>query len=215
MTVCDLPHGWDNNHLIRLAWRLARGHPATVLPMAERADIAYLAMVIALLEAETPPTTRELSDAGIQAIAHEVHAYFHDHGYSVRDRRTMPAFAAFWVSPPKPHDAWADAILEKIAVQQIMPALTLDQRTAIKAVAEYGNYASAADALGWSYYRLNFHLGKGRERARRLWHYPDTPPGHWAQSRPALRGDDYDTGQHRAQRRWHRRNRGRYTGEAA
>lgn len=180
----DLGHGWDTDAALRMAWRAARTHPTSLLSLPERADIAYFAIAVLLLESDAEPDRHAVWNRAVGAISGEAERVLREHGYSTRTNLPSRYFAAYWLGLRPPRDALEDSIIEPIAVRQMLAALPAYERRAIEALAEHGSYAAAADALGWSYNSIRHLLSDARAHCRVLWNYPDPPGRHWGQDKP-------------------------------
>lgn len=177
--TATLRHGYTLDDLNRIArtvvvanaqwWRGADRH--------QQANLAFSAIAEHLYMADHQPDERELHAAGTRALVEDAKAYRHHHG--LRDGGNgltgeAPRFAAFWYEPPS--DPWEDRLLDRIAVEQIMPMLDEPLMQAVAALAALEDYALAADALELKYPTLTARINRGRKQFCRYWYAPETAP---------------------------------------
>lgn len=102
----------------------------------------------------------------------------------------MPSFDTYWA--PR-HGAPADAaVVDRLAVWQIWPALRPLHQMAFLALAAHGDYARAADATGYPYTTFTSLIHQARAAFLQLWHEGENPSRIWAADKhgdtdPALR----------------------------
>jgi hypothetical protein len=141
-------------------------------------DIAWEGIATHLVDADRSPSYRDLVTAGWQAIYAEVRQGNRmrgipetERGYNVEAR---PRFAQYWgnFTVPSPEGR----IVERLALEQILPALTEVQQRGLAALAVRGDYQAAADLLGIDYRALVARVNAGRKRFLAVWFEHETPP---------------------------------------
>lgn len=99
---------------------------------------------------------------------------------------SMPRFNQFWSDHlgrnPTSHE---DAVVDRLALAQILPLLKDDHRQALITVAEMGSYAAAANLLGIAYHTLLTRVSRGRRQFLALWHEHEQPSRLWGVDRRA------------------------------
>src|SRR5207248_10593460 len=98
---------------------------------------------------------------------------------------SSPAFVAFWESFVAPTPSCERAAVERLALRQILPALTDGQREAMAALAAHGDWAAAATALGMTSVAFRSQVSRGRLRFLALWHEGEVPSRVWGCDRRA------------------------------
>lgn len=170
------------------------GHTVTDLDRAARAaviadrsrsmdqrtayDIAWEGIASHLVDADTAPSYRDLVTAGWQAIYAEIRQGDRMRGIPEANRgydvATRPRFAQYWGRMTAPsHET---RIVERFALEQILPALTEVQQRGLAALAVQGDYQAAADLLGIEYKALVARVGYARKRFLACWFEHETPP---------------------------------------
>jgi hypothetical protein len=141
-------------------------------------DIAWEGIATHLVDAEAAPSYRDLVTAGWRAIYTEIRQGHRmrgipdsEPGYSVE---SLPRFAQYWGlrTVPSPETR----IVERVALEQILPALTEVQQRGLAALAVRGDYQAAADLLGINYRALVARVNAGRKRFLAVWFEHETPP---------------------------------------
>jgi hypothetical protein len=141
----------------------------------------YLAIRFAVIEhlatATERPAHQDLVNAGRRGSDLHVRAEMHAHGW---DRRrsdlgaaSLPGFQRYWQGTGRtPID---ERIVERIAVRQVWPTLTLAQQQAVMALALTDDHAAAARQLGIPLGNYSSRLRNARIRFHTLWHEHETP----------------------------------------
>lgn len=97
---------------------------------------------------------------------------------------SMPRFNQFWSDylgrNPTGHE---DALVDRLALSQILPLLKADHRQALITLAETGSYSAAADLLGIGYHTLLTRVSRGRRQFLALWHEHEQPSRLWGVDR--------------------------------
>ncbi|WP_157253135.1 hypothetical protein [Nonomuraea typhae] len=184
LTVADL------DRLASVAARNARGWGDD---LDEAVAVARLAMLQVLVAGtESGPNLRgELIAAGLRAISSEWQKRLSLYGCadfyaSRRGVASRPRFNQFWSDylgrGPAGHE---DAVVDRIALAQILPRLRAEHRQALTTLAETGSYAAAADLLGVAYHTLLTRISRGRRQFLALWHEHEQPSSPWGVDRRA------------------------------
>ena len=146
---------------------------------------ALSAIFMYLVAADGKPHRGELLHAADNAITDLVRGRRRDRGWREATAddgiKQHPKFFRYW-TPGAPADL-AERTTERIAVHQILDALRPGDRAAVEALADYGDYGTAAEALGITGVCLRQRLHRARQQFLRLWHYPETPGPRWRQDR--------------------------------
>lgn len=189
--MTELRHGYTLADLHGLA-RLAVHTAGTMASnWHDRYDTAWSAVAEHLYAAEHWPPRHDLVRAGQLAIYRTVTDDRHHHGYykhktvgAAAGSCSSPAFRTYWAdwitNVAQPADR---ALIERVALAQILPALTPTQREAIAALAAHDDYRAAADALGMTYATFKSHIARGRNRFLALWHEGERPSRPWGTDR--------------------------------
>lgn len=181
----DLPltHGWtltDLHRLTRTAVNMA-GQRAT--DYADRYDAARGGILIALYTAPTPPDRRTLLAAGAQAVHDDITQALHLYGYRHRDAyngyASAPRYRTYWADIAAVTPSPEDRIVDRLAIDQILPRLTRTEAEAIAALAAADDYTAAADLLGISYDAFKRRIHCARRRILTHWHGTETPSRPW------------------------------------
>ena len=178
MTV--IGHGWTLANAERVAGTAARDHPSAFLSHADGRDVALNAITEAILTASAPPAELDLLRAGRDAISRAAAAERHHHGLSARTEGDAPRFARYWYQPSLPFE---DALVDAIAVGQVLAGIRPSWRRDLEALAEHGTYAAAAEALGTTGVTFRSRISKARAAAAELWFSPEPAPGMWGSDR--------------------------------
>jgi DNA-directed RNA polymerase specialized sigma24 family protein len=186
----ELRHGFTLDDLDRLAKAASkRAFASRGLTPADRLDAAWGGILELVYAASDPPTTLGLLRAGSAAIHRAERAERRVHGLDTRDYGRIgpiPRYAAYWLAPrhnPTPEEL----VVDPTALRQILPQLSSLQQEALFALAAFGSYQEAADALGITYHTLADRLRRGRQRFFELWCEHQTPCRRWGNDRRAGR----------------------------
>lgn len=210
MNDTPIRYGWTLTELDKLA-RSVVSNNRTWWPAGDREDLyaaAWHGIVEHLYTSETEPRRSELMEAGRRALAADVKATMRHHGARRDSSNNGAKYAVYWEWAGRSVPSPEAGIVERLALQQILPALTPGQLAAIQALAATGDYAEAARITG-SATGLKSQLMKGRRRFRALWHEGETPSSPWGTDRRAgSTADELSSGES-ALNRMRRRNRAR------
>ena len=144
---------------------------------ADRYAAIRFAVIEHLATAGERPARQDLINAGRRGADLHVRAEMHHHGW---DRRrielgsgALPGFQRYWqASGRTPID---ERVVERIAVRQVWPTLTLAQQQAVMALALTDDHAAAARQLGIPLGNYSSRLRNARIRFHGLWHEHETP----------------------------------------
>lgn len=171
--------GWTLRELDRAAAHVVRIN-LSWWPAGDRRDqhdIAWEGIAEYLCSAMSRPSGQDLIEAGRAALSAEVKAHARHHGAGSHNGipNAGARFAAFWfsasaVSSPE------GPVTERIAVGQVLAALTPRQRDALSGLALHGDYWKAAGALGIEPQTFRALIGRARKEFFRHWFAPDAPP---------------------------------------
>lgn len=161
-------------------------------PFPERFEIAWAGVVDHLTGCDEPPESFDLYKAGMRAIGRANDKELREHGItrSGDGLRAMPSFDAYWAHKTSP--AADAAVVDRLAVWQIWPMLRPLHQMAFLALAAHGDYAQAAEAVGYPYSSFSSLISQARVAFLELWHEGETPSRTWAADKhgngdPALR----------------------------
>ncbi|MEU7061893.1 sigma factor-like helix-turn-helix DNA-binding protein [Streptomyces sp. NPDC046197] len=124
-------------------------------------------------------------EAGRRALAEDVKTTMRHHGARTDTRNNGARYAMYWewagraVSSPEP------GIVERVALEQILAALTPRQREAFAALAATGDHPDAARLLDIEDQTFRSLIGRARTAFRGWWHEGEQPSRHWGCDRRA------------------------------
>lgn len=173
-----------------------------------RYETAWSAVAEYVWASESQPTRAGMVTAGVRAVDAEMRRELHHHGYARPEDGggVMRGAAAFWAdyADAVPGEArpgcWRgqshrvpspeDAVVERLALTQVLPVLTPGQRDGLLALATAGTFSGAADSLGIDVRALRTRVTAGRGRFLAAWHEGETAPATWRvdQRTPDLKG---------------------------
>lgn len=186
MPDTPIRYGWTLQSLDTLA-RAVVSNNRTWWPAGDRDDLyaaAWHGIVEHLYTCDSEPHRHDLMEAGRQALARDVKDTMRHHGARRDGTNTGQRYAMYWEWAGRATPSPEPGIVERLALQQILPALTPGQLAAIHALAATGDYAEAARITG-SPTSLKSQLMKGRRRFRELWHEGEKPSKSWGIDRRA------------------------------
>ncbi|MFC5144247.1 hypothetical protein [Streptomyces aureoversilis] len=177
-TAANLWHGYslrDIDSLSRLVIVIDRWSNA--MDTRDRQDAARFAITEYLITADEAPTRQDLVRLGRAAANRHVATEMRYHGYDPchvdRGQGGMARFQRYWQHTS--HLPWDEQMVERLALAQVWPRLTLAQQQALMALAITGDHQAAADYLGLSLGAFSGRLRKARQRVLALWHEHETP----------------------------------------
>lgn len=178
-------HGYTPNDLYELAKHaVVTDHIRPSINWGERVDAAYCAMTEAVWSSVEPVSARELVFIGRAASSNVIAEDMRHHGVDKRAGRfgeERVNFARFWVDLPG--DSTEDRIVNRTSLAQIWPLLKPNHQEALTALAVYGDYQRAADALGLRYYTFCARVRHGRLTFLSHWHEGEMPSTTWGNDR--------------------------------
>lgn len=173
-----LRHGYTYRQLTqhaRMAIALDRWHTSDT---SDRYAEVLAAIVEQVLTADERPSPRALVDIGVRASNRHVADEMHHRGYDPRNpsagAATLPGFLRYWQQSGR--TPWDERLVERLALAQIWPVLTLAQQQAVMALALTGDHEQAAASLGLTREAFAGRLKNARLRVVALWHEHETPP---------------------------------------
>lgn len=188
-TTTNLWHGYTLDGIDRLA-RTAATHAygGRILDPTDRYHAAWTAIVERLCTADEAPDGRDLAIAGMNAInqAGRDHRHTWGLGSTWGGSQDAPNFQRYWDHgrvTPSPEDG----IVDRLAVHQIWPRLTLTHRQVLCALAVHGDCATAGASLGKTERGYACALQRARAEFYRLWHEHEAPPRMWGLTRKSGR----------------------------
>lgn len=171
-------HGWTLAAIDRTAaWAVVSGRGQNV-DYAERYAAAWHAIAEHLATATEPPTVRAMTSLAMDAIGYALADWRHHYGISTRGGNA-PNAVRYWLGLAAPTPGHEDRIVDTVALAQIWSRLTDLDRQAFAALATFGTYQAAADALGLRYSTYARRIAFARCRFLTLWHEGETPSGVW------------------------------------
>lgn len=200
--------------LDRVALRAAGTHWNRSLSHADRVDAAWSAAAEALCSSGAAAEGVLLRAArdGITAAADRTRQFY---GLSQASGYTEPSagFAKYWGRAVEdragdfqydrvpgatwhqpPLSGWEDAVVERIALRQVMAGISPAHRRVLRALAEHGDQEAAARALGTTYATYRSRLRAARAAFRVLWHEGETVPPLWGCDRKSYRRGEESKG---------------------
>lgn len=165
--LCDI-------HRYALMAAASRYAPRT-LPHDERVDIAWHAIVECLYEAVDCPPPGHLCHIGAVAVSRATGVENHHAGRNQRTREVGANFVKFWTNLTD--NGHEDAVVDRLALQQVLPLVCGEQREALLSLATCGTRAAAAVSLGLTQSGLDSRLRRARMVIYAAWFEGQTPPG--------------------------------------
>ncbi len=177
-TAVPLWHGYsltDIDKISRLVIAIDRW--STAMETTDRQDAVRFAITEHLITARLAPTRQDLIRVGRAAADRYVATEMRYHGYDPRHidhgQGGMVRFQRYWQGTG--HMPWDEQLVERLALTQVWPRLTLAQQQALMALALTGDHRAAADQLGLPLPAFSGRLRKARRRVLARWHEHETP----------------------------------------
>ncbi|WP_147312434.1 hypothetical protein [Thermomonospora umbrina] len=148
--------------------------------------VAWDAVASAVYTAEEPPSGGRLVYLAQEAVGRDHDQYRRHHGA----RDNARAFGAYWLGSAGPTPSPERSVVERAALAQIWPRLAPYQQRALTALATFGDYQRAADALGLAPKTFTTAISQARREFLRLWHEGETPSRPWGTDRRQGSGRD-------------------------
>jgi len=174
--------GYTFTELHQIAGRSAVHCPwGAGYPVPDRFEFAWAGIVDYLAGCENPPERFEVYKAGMKAIGRAADRELREHGLTTRGGdglRPMARFEIFWA--PRAAPGADTAVVDRLAVRQIWPMLRPLHQMVFLALAATGDYAQAAQAVGYPYSTFSSLVSQARAAFLTLWHEGETPSRIWA-----------------------------------
>lgn len=180
----ELRYGYTLDDLHRLANIAVHADPwHQAMNVADRLETAWSAIAEFLYSCEEPPADYDLIRAARLAIADEWQREKSAHGVAdpYAGREAAPNYQRYWFATPTPSPE--GRVIDRFAVQQILPTLRRFERDALLALATFDDYAEAERALGIAPRSLPGRVKSAREAFLALWHEGETPSRQWKRDR--------------------------------
>lgn len=180
-------HGYTMRDLDAFARAVVMNN-RTWWPAGDRDDLysaAWHGIVEHLCTTDEPPSRRDLLEAGRQALVQDVKATMRHHGARRDTSNNGARYAMYWEWAGRAVPSAEAGIVERIALEQILAALTPRQREAFTALATTGDYLDAASLLDIEAQTFRSLIGRARGAFRGLWHEGETASAHWGCDRRA------------------------------
>lgn len=180
-------HGYTMRDLDTLARSVVINNRAW-WPAGDRDDLhaaAWHGIVEHLCTADEPPARRDLLEAGREALAQDVRDTMRHRGTRRDSSNNGARYAMYWEWAGRATPSPEAGIVERVALEQILEALTPRQREAFTALAAAGDYPEAARLLAIEDQTFRSLLGRARGAFRGLWHEGEQPSAHWGCDRRA------------------------------
>jgi len=184
--VTEIRHGYTLADVDRLARYAVRTDYLPSEPdWPDRVAEARCVIVERLLTTVTPPAqSADLVRIGRRASLEYVRRHMSHRGWR-SDRAggsgASAAFQRYWTSAdPAPME---ERIVDRLAVQQILPMLSPSQRETLAALAAVDDQARAAQTMGLDYSQYRGLLNRSRRLFRAWWHEHERPSGVWRDDR--------------------------------
>jgi hypothetical protein len=147
----------------------------------DKFEFAWAGIVDYLAGCETPPERFEMYKAGMKAISRAADRELREHGVTTRGGdglRPTTRFEIYW--RPRAAPGADTAVVDRLAVHQIWPMLRPLHQMAFLALAAHGDYAQAAQAVGYPYSTFSDLVSQARAAFLTLWHEGEAPSRIWA-----------------------------------
>lgn len=175
----DALWGWTLAEIHDIARSAALWNRWLVSDFTIRMEAAFDGIIDEILAAERKPSRHDLQAAGKGAIQRGLLKDF-CHTYGVADRdltagiASAPRFAAYWLGDHA--DRFDDRITEKIAVGQVMAAMSEKHARTLETLAAVPDLRSAAEAAGTTLSAFKFRVTEATRAFKARWYSPEAPP---------------------------------------
>jgi hypothetical protein len=175
----ELPHGFSVAEVERLVRRAVASSVASSLDPGDAYETAWGTIVERLCVATSRPVPGHLVVEARRALGDQVQADREYRGLPTRGRTYTRDFDRYWDWEARPTRSPEGPIVERLALAQIMSKLTECQRSKLLMLAETGDHAAAAAALGLKRSAFSAGLSYARRKFLALWHEHEAPSGLW------------------------------------
>jgi len=174
--------GYTFTELHQIAGRATVYCPwGTRFPFPDRFEYAWAGMMDYLAACDTPPERFEVYKAGMKAIGRAADRELREHGLTTRGGNGLRATARFEIYwKPRAAPSADTAVVDRLAVRQIWPMLRPLHQMVFLALAAHGDYAQAAQAVGYPYSTFSALVCQARAAFLTLWHEGEAPSRIWA-----------------------------------
>jgi hypothetical protein len=174
----DVLWGWTLAELDGLASAVVRNnlHWWPAGDRGDQHDTAWEGIAEHLSAATAAPSRRDLLEAGRKALAAEVRDGMRHRGARADTSNNGARFAAYWHWHSRPWPSPEDLVIERLAVRQVLAAITARQQEALQALALHDDYVAAAAALGIQPQTFRALLARARLCFNQVWYENETPP---------------------------------------
>jgi DNA-binding protein Fis len=188
-----LPHGYTMADLHKMTLGAIKEARWRLTPFDERYEVARFAITERLYdESEPVPQWHDLVHTGKRATTRYLDDYFGEHGQDLKSvvlsDICRPRFCMYWWEQTAPSPSPENYIVDIFAVQQIWPRLTPRNKRILRMLAVYGDYDSAAKALGITRDTFIDNLSQARKQFLRLWHEGESPSRIWGRDHKGIAG---------------------------
>lgn len=146
----------------------------------ERVDAAWFGIAERLYDIDAypdEPAERDLFIAGRIAVNQQEQQDRQAHGINKSDDfKERKSFGTYWRTVAAPTEDFTDRIAERLALPQALKLLELEEYEAIAALAAFGTYRAASEALGIGENLLWKRISSARRTIIAAWIAPETPP---------------------------------------
>lgn len=171
--------GWTLAEVHDLARSAALSNRWLVSDFTIRFEAAFDGIVDEILAADRKPSRRDLQAAGKGAISRGLLKDFcHTYGVAERDLTagvaSAPRFAAYWLG--ERGDGFEERVAERVALGQVMAAMSPKHVATLEALAATGDLRSAAVAAGVSHGAFKMRASEATRAFEARWYSPEAPP---------------------------------------
>jgi hypothetical protein len=188
-----LPHGYTMLDLHKMTLCAIKQARWRLTPFDERYEVARFAIIESLYEESgTVPQWHDLVHTGKRAIMRYLDDYFCENGEDLKSLVLSdicrPRFCMYCWEQSAPTPSPENYVVDIFAVQQIWPKLTPRNKRILRMLAVYGDYDSAAKALGITRNTFIDKLSEARKQFLRLWHEGESLSRIWGRDHKGIAG---------------------------
>jgi hypothetical protein len=178
-TATVLRHGFTLTEVEQLARRAARAPMAICVDPDDAYETCWGAIVEHLYTTARRPGAGWLLRTAHFALGKLVYDERRHRGKVCDQRQNRARFFCYWDWAARTTPSPEPPVVERAALAQIWAALRPIDRATFEALAQYGDHAAAAAALGLRPNAYANRLALARRRFLRLWHQGETPSRLW------------------------------------